>query len=545
VSKQKNEREQPRRLDDSRIQQSLRDLMSLLALPALWAGRDGAGVLQLMTQAVERIVEMDMSYVNVPLLPNESPVITLRLNGNTANDEQIRLWQSALDAWESMPINAPAISCETPLGTLRVIRLSMGYSAQQGSVWFGAAEADFPVVTQLAFLRAAASMAATGLQAARTDHEREQASRAKDEFLAMLGHELRNPLAPITTALALIKRQSKEPFDKYHTIIERQVAQLSRLVDDLLDVSRITRGKIELRLERLRIGSVLARAVEAVEPLIEQREHQLVLDVSDEGAQITGDMTRLTQVFVNLLTNAAKFTDPGGAIHVTAQVVQDHIQVSIADNGAGIGADLMPRLFSIFEQGRTTIERSKGGLGIGLALVKNLVELHGGSVAVVSRGSGMGAHFTVTLPLAGQAGEHIPLTQPIAQLPLHAAHASVRVLLVDDNIDALESLQAYLIELGFNVAIACNPIQALNVAAEFNPNVAILDIGLPGMDGYQLAEELRHRQHERPLRLFALSGYGQLSDHQRSVAAGFEGHFVKPVALSDVLAALTNTSTVA
>lgn len=518
--------------------------MGLLALPALWAGRDGPTVLLLMAQAVERIVHMRMSFVNVPLMPGETPIAMLRLNDRPASDEEVADWRDVLEKWQQMPIGTVCMSLETPIGPLQVIRISMGYSSLHGSVWFADAALDFPALTQLAFLRAATSLAATGLQGARAAYEREQASLAKDEFLAMLGHELRNPLAPISTALELIKRRSKGPPDKYHAIIERQVTHLSRLVDDLLDVSRVARGKIELRLENLRIGSVIARAVEAVSPLIEQRQHQLAVEVQDDGTHIHGDITRLTQVFVNLLTNAAKYTEPGGVIRIAATVLDDRACITVTDNGAGIAPELMPRLFSIFEQGRTTIERSRGGLGIGLALVKSLVERHGGTVAVKTGGVAMGSQFTVLLPLAAPvieaaAGTSVATASDRSPADgLHAAHQGVRVLLVDDNIDALESMEAFLSELGFDVAVAADPIQALKIAATFRPQVAVLDIGLPVMDGYQLAEELRSRHPEAPLRLLALSGYGQPGDRERSAAAGFERHFVKPIELPALVAAL-------
>jgi signal transduction histidine kinase/CheY-like chemotaxis protein len=413
----------------------------------------------------------------------------------------------------------------------------MGYSSRQGSVWFGSAEADFPTVTELAFLRAAASLAATGLQAARSSYELTRASRAKDEFLAMLGHELRNPLAPITTALELIKRESGGRFGEHHRIIERQVGHLSRLVEDLFDVNRITRGKIELRLETLRIGSVLARAAEASSPLVEERRQALTLDLVDEAAQVVGDMTRLTQVFANLLTNAAKYTDVGGQIRVHAQASEGVIAVSIADNGAGISAELMPRLFTIFEQGGTTIDRSKGGLGIGLAVVKNLVELHGGKVAAISRGLGTGAEFIVTLPIVPGPSEAKHAVCVEGARAISPRHRGTRVLLVDDNEDGLASMGAFLADIGFDVATALDPIAALDIAARFEPTIAILDIGLPGMDGYRLADALRRQQPCAP-RFFALSGYGQSSDRERSRAAGFERHFVKPVALPDLVEAL-------
>lgn len=518
---------------------SLRDLMGLLAMPGLWAGRDGQTILQLMMDAIERIVDVDASFIGVPLLPNTPPMLSLRIQGETATTTELDRWQPTLQAWQQVPVGARAIALPSPIGELWVVRLGMAYSSEQGSVWFADRRAGFPMLTEHAFLRAAASLAANGVLMARTAYEREQASRAKDEFLAMLGHEIRNPLAPITTALELIKRRSGQPFDKYHAIIERQVKHLSQLVDDLLDISRVTRGTIELRHEPLRIGSVLTRAVEAVSPVIEQHRHQLVLNVSDGGVQFSGDMTRLVQVFTNLLTNAAKFTPPQGLLRLDAWTEAGRLHVSVSDNGAGIDADVMPRLFKIFEQGRTTIDRSRGGLGIGLALVKSLVELHGGAVTVASDGSGQGSRFTVSLPTGLPAPTSDVLTAPAEAVSRPDSSPGLRVLLVDDNADALESMGQYLQDAGYIVLTAADPLHALQIAPAFNPHCAVLDIGLPGIDGYELAGELKKVLGvSARLKLFALSGYGQVSDKQRSAAAGFEQHFVKPVSLETLARAL-------
>jgi signal transduction histidine kinase/CheY-like chemotaxis protein len=512
--------------------------MGLLALPALWPGRDGAAIVGLMTQAIERIVPLDICYVDVPLLPEVAPLEQLRVRGTLVGKDQMGPWQDAIVQWHGLPIGTRVNLCDTPLGQAKLIRLSMGFSSGQGSIWFGAVAPSFPTVNQIAFLRAATSQAATGILAARAAHEREEANRSKDEFLAMLGHELRNPLAPIATALGLIRRENGNTADKYHQILERQVDHLSRLVEDLLDVSRITRGKIELQRESLRIGSVITRAVEAASPLVDQRHQRLSVSVSDDGAQIYGDLTRLTQAFSNLLNNAAKYTDIGGEIRIDARTTANHVTVSITDDGVGISTELMPKLFRIFEQGRTTIDRSKGGLGIGLALVKNLVELHGGSVFASSDGPAKGATFTVTLPLA--TGDEIasPFPQRIRAPEILPDRSGARVLLVDDNIDGLLSMEAFLTDVGFDVATAFDPLQALDLAAQFRPEVAVLDIGLPGMDGYELAVTLREQSEQAGLRLFALSGYGQVEDLKRSFAAGVERHFVKPVALMELVDAL-------
>jgi len=511
--------------------------MGLLALPALWAGRDGPTVMQLVTEAVERIVPLDVSFVDVPLVASSVGTTSLRLDGRLATARLRAEWQPELDEWRTIPIGARPVLRATPAGPMQVLRLSMGYSSRDGSIWFGSVTPSFPSLTQLAFLRAAASLGATGLQAARITHEREQASRAKDEFLAMLGHELRNPLAPIVTSLEVIRRRGPGPLAREFDVIERQVTHLRRLVDDLLDVSRITQGKVELHKEAQQIKSVLFRALEAVSPLVEQRRHELVVDLPKEAASVLGDATRLTQVFVNLLTNSAKFTEPNGKIWISAAVEGEWISVRIRDNGPGISAELRPRLFSIFEQGRTTLDRSGGGLGIGLALVKSFVQLHDGQVSVESEGTGRGAEFTVRLPLISRDSE-MARTPPPALAADAAAGAGIRVLLVDDNVDSVETMEMVLRDSGFGVLTATDPAQALETVKEFRPTIAILDIGLPGMDGYELAAELRARLGAEVPRLFALSGYGQASDRDRSLAAGFEKHLVKPVNVAELIEAL-------
>lgn len=520
------------------LELTLRDLLSLLALPSLWPGRDGRAVIESMAEAIERIVPLDTCYVDLPWLTETAPLLQLRLNGKPASADEMSRWQDAIAAWHRLPIGTRVNSCDSPIGTIRVIRLSMGFSSGQGSIWFGSVDPDFPTINQLAFLRAAASQAATGVTVARAAYEREEANRSKDEFLAMLGHELRNPLAPISTALALIRRENGNQADHYHQILERQVDHLSRLVEDLLDVSRITRGKIELQRESLRIGSIITRAVEAANPLIEQRNQHLTVEVSDDGARISGDLTRLTQAFGNLLTNASKYTDTNGRIHVTARTTASHVVVSVSDDGIGISAELMPKLFRIFEQGRTTLDRSKGGLGIGLALVRNLIELHGGTIAAASAGAGKGATFTAMLPRAS-SDEIGRITAPRIQSPaLALERPDVRVLLVDDNIDGLFSMEAFLTDIGFSVATAIDPLSALDIAEQFRPDVAVLDIGLPGMNGYELAAALRKKPEHAALRLFALSGYGLAEDLKLSRSAGFERHFVKPVTLPELVDAL-------
>jgi CheY-like chemotaxis protein len=366
-------------------------------------------------------------------------------------------------------------------------------------------------------------------QAARA--EAEAASRAKDEFLAMLGHELRNPLAPILTALELMRAQTSEvPHERQ--IIERQVKHVVALVDDLLDVSRIMQGKIELGRRPVELAPIVARAVELASPLIEGREHRLEIDVPATGLRLAADETRIAQVLSNLLVNAAKYTERRGIISVRATRDGGDIVIRIRDNGLGIPPDILPHLFERFVQGRRTIDRAEGGLGLGLAIVSSLVALHGGTVGVTSGGVGQGSEFEVRLP--GLTAETEPRTaacEPSALVTERGA-APCRVLAVDDNIDAADLLAEALERLGHVIRVAYDGPTALAIAAELPPEIAVLDIGLPVMDGFELARRLRQATApSAALRLIALTGYGQASDRRRSTEAGFDAHLIKPVDL--------------
>jgi PAS domain S-box-containing protein len=353
--------------------------------------------------------------------------------------------------------------------------------------------------------------------------EAEAANRAKDEFLAMLGHELRNPLAPIATALELLRLQGDGSLGPELAMIERQLRHVQRLVDDLLDVSRITRGKIELARRPAALARIVADAIEGASPLLERRKHRLVVDVPDDLV-VDGDPTRLTQVVANLLTNAAKFTPEQGRIEVSAaREGDDGVALRVRDTGAGIAPELLPNVFDLFTQGQRQLDRAQGGLGIGLTLVRNLVEAHGGTVEARSDGPGKGAEFVIRLPAAGQGA---PAGDPRPSRPRRRTERPRRVLVVDDNLDAAEALAWLLRAVGHEVAIAHDGPQALRVAADFAPEVAVLDLGLPVMDGYELAERLRERGTGH---LIAVTGYGQDRDRARARAAGFAAHLVKPV----------------
>lgn len=526
-------------MGQSTSDRSIRDLMGLLALPALWVGRDGQSILQIMIEAAERIVPMRFAMANVTHLADAPNLCVLRLDGRYVDAQARAEWETATAEWQQTRLPDGYVhELATPCQPMRVVRLSLGYGKFGGNIWFGSDQDGFPSEPQLAFLRAAASLATTGLQTARADHEREQASRAKDEFLAMLGHELRNPLAPIITVLDLVRLRGKDAeLPREYQIIERQAKHLSHLLDDLLDVTRVIRGKVELKREPLDLTGLLQRAVDAASTLFHERGHALTIDLPQNTVWVYGDPTRLMQVFANLLSNAAKYTDRGGQIHVALQASERQVSITVRDNGSGISPTLFPKLFNIFEQGVATIDRGKGGLGIGLALVKTFVELHEGTVTAHSEGIGCGSTFTVSLPRLSQPNER---RTPLGNAPAPVSSPR-RVLVVDDNLDALESLRDYLVHQGHDVVATSQPFEALEIARQFRPQLAVLDIGLPGMDGYTLASMLRASFTEEQLRLVAVTGYGQTKDFERSKAAGFDTHLVKPVALDDLNAALADT----
>ncbi|MEO7392585.1 MAG: ATP-binding protein [Ramlibacter sp.] len=354
--------------------------------------------------------------------------------------------------------------------------------------------------------------------------------RAKDEFIAMLAHELRNPLSPIVSTVEILRHAgAKElsPERRSHAldVIARQANQLTRLVDDLLDVSRVSRGHIELRREPLPLGEVLEAAVESVRPLIDGRGQQLTLLGANQIVHVNGDRVRLAQVFANVINNAAKYTGPGGSMQVSVVHDTSRVSVVIQDNGAGIPREMLTSIFDMFTQVPAPLERAAGGLGIGLSLVRTLVKLHGGEVNAHSAGPGKGSTFTITLPT---------IKAPKNPLPREFPHASgglvvATVLVVEDNVDAAESLAEILRISGANVAIAHDGNLALDKAAGgYTPDLVLLDIGLPGINGYETAREWRRRFGNRT-KLVALTGYGSPDDRLRTAQAGFDAHLVKPV----------------
>jgi signal transduction histidine kinase/CheY-like chemotaxis protein len=363
----------------------------------------------------------------------------------------------------------------------------------------------------------------------RGEHER------KDEFLAMLSHELRNPLSPLVNAIALLRRSEAAADDftsRQLAVMSRQLQQLTRLVDDLLEVSRISRGLIQLQREPVRLSEVIRDAGDAVRPLMEERRHDVRFSGMDLQVQVNGDPVRLTQVFANLLGNAAKYTDPGGRISVSVVSDDQRVSVVIQDNGIGIPQEMLTKVFEMFTQVPASQNRSAGGLGIGLTLVQRLIELHGGRVSAYSRGTGHGSTFTVSLPQLVRPPMAVRTPRPPdrdeAAARCFAANAGLRVLVVDDNQDAGETMQTLVELMGPQARLARDGASALEIAADFDPHLVLLDIGMPGMDGYETARRLRALSGMHA-RLVALTGYGSAQDRERALQAGFDDHLVKPL----------------
>jgi len=364
--------------------------------------------------------------------------------------------------------------------------------------------------------------------------------RRKDEFLAMLSHELRNPLAPISNAVHLLRLQKGENSiqQQARDIIERQVGQLSHLIDDLLEISRINTGRVQLRQERVAVSGIVECAVESVRPLIDRHKHELTVSLSPQPIWLYADAARLEQVVVNLLNNAAKYTDEGGHIWLTVQQEDDACVLRVRDTGIGITPELMPRIFDLFTQAARSLARSQGGLGIGLCLVHQLVTMHGGTVEAYSA-LGQGSEFVVRLPMVVS-----PASQPPSP-PKETAEPtgpSLRVLVVDDNVDAAQSLAMLLKDSGHQVRMAHTGPTALEAALDYRPNVVLLDIGLPEMDGYEVAKRIREQPFLKNIVLVAMTGYGQDTDRQRSQEVGFNAHLVKPADFGKVQQILATVS---
>ena len=370
----------------------------------------------------------------------------------------------------------------------------------------------------------------------RVEDELRATNRQKDQFLAMLAHELRNPLAPITTAAQLLQRGNMDPQRMRHAsdIIARQAEHMTSLVNDLLDVSRVTRGLATIEKEELDVADVVHGAIEQVRPLLDARRHTLHEDMTAEPLHVSGDRTRLVQVVSNILNNAAKYTPPGGRIVLRVRREDDEAVIAVCDNGQGIGPQVLPYIFDLFTQAERTPDRSQGGLGIGLALVKSLVALHGGRVAAASPGLNKGSEFSIRLPVLQQ----MPVPE-VQDRDAHPATGPVRVLVVDDNADAAQMLATLLEAHGHEVSVEYDGTTGYARALRERPEVMLLDIGLPDIDGHELARRLRASKETAGATLVALTGYGQSDDRERAREAGFDRHLVKPADLSELLRILT------
>jgi signal transduction histidine kinase len=379
-------------------------------------------------------------------------------------------------------------------------------------------------------------------QRKRTEAALREADRRKDEFLATLAHELRNPLAPIRNSLHILRMTAcNDPTaERVCEMMERQVNHMVRMVDDLMEVSRITRGLIELKKEETDLAAIIRCAVETSRPIIEAGEHQLAITIPPEPILLQGDSVRLSQVFANLLNNAAKYTDRGGQIWLSVKQEKNEVMVSVRDTGIGISAPMLPKVFDMFMQADRSTHRSQGGLGIGLTLVKRLVELHEGSISVRSDGPGKGSEFTVRLPVNAVRPERTtkpPVSQRGDSLPQR------RVLVVDDNKDSAASMGMLLKFLGTDVQVAYDGATALATIESYRPDVVLLDIGMPGMDGFEVARQVRQRAEFDSIMLIALTGWGQAEDRHRTQTAGFDHHLVKPADITALQSLLLSAGT--
>ena len=364
----------------------------------------------------------------------------------------------------------------------------------------------------------------------------EQAAKHVNEFVAMLAHELRNPLAPIRNAVHLMARlpPGDPNLPAMRETIDRQSAHMQRILDDLMDIARITRGTLSIAHEPVVIADVVRRALETATPAIQAGRHALEVDLPPEPIRVNGDLDRLTQLVTNLLNNAARYTPDHGAISVRARAEGGFAVVQVRDTGRGIEPNIIGRIFDMFVQGRTPIQRVGGGLGVGLALARRIAEMHGGTLEARSEGENKGSEFTLRLPLMEGSSEPAPTARAPAARPV----AARRILVVDDNVDAAATLDMLLRSLGHETCVAYDGVRALRMAAEFKPDIVLLDIGMPGLDGYEVARRLRAQQPAKPFRIIAITGWGQPADREKSQQAGFDVHLVKPVDPQDLLRVL-------
>jgi signal transduction histidine kinase/CheY-like chemotaxis protein len=511
------------------LRRCVRDLVALSTLPAIWGNADAPTIGRSLAEVLLRLLSVDFVYVRLPGRAGRPPAEAARTRRRTESAGRAHEIGQALAPWLQPNGAGTPPSIPSPVGdeTVRLAVFPIGPGHDHGLLAAGCARPDFPTDTERLLLGVAVNQAAGLLQRKETEEALREADRRKDEFLATLAHELRNPLAPLRNGLQVMKlaRGDAKAVEQARGMMERQLAQMVRLIDDLLDVSRITRGKLRLRRERVELAEVVRSAVEGSRPLLEAQVHRLTVALPPEPVYLDADPTRLAQVLGNLLTNAAKYTDRGGNIALTAGRQGGAVVVSVKDNGIGIAAEHLPGLFEMFSQVAPAQERSQGGLGLGLALVKGLVEMHGGTVEARSGGPGQGSEFLVRLPPA--TGPSIP--GPAAPADRGEGAPPCRILIADDNRDVVDSLAMLLRLQNHVVQVARDGREAVEAAGRFRPDVVFLDIGMPALNGLQAARQIRNQPGGEEMLLVAITGWGQDEDRRRATEAGFDHHLTKPV----------------
>jgi signal transduction histidine kinase/ActR/RegA family two-component response regulator len=544
-------------IDRREARYSLRDVATLTALPARLQHADRRLLAESMAIELVRILDPEFIYLRLAGEPHATEITRYGERANLAG-RQAAIWTAlqaglAVERFTAGVFSLPVAPGAEPLSGFAV---PIGAAGELGVLVAASGRTDFPTEDEQLFLGVARDQLALVLERQRAEEslrrsEREltdfvesaklvaalkESDHRKDEFLAILAHELRNPLAPVKHALQIlrVKGPTAPELQWAREVIDRQIQQMARLVDDLLDVARISQGKIELRRARVALAAVLNSAVEAGRPLIEEAGHTLVVALPAEAVYLDADPARLSQVVLNLLNNAAKYTEPGGRISLSAERDGDDAVLRVADTGVGIPREMLARIFDMFAQADRSLERAQGGLGIGLTLVRRLVEMHGGTVKADSAGTGKGSEFTVRLP-AAPAGAQLAGARPgPADEEDEVVTAVRRILVVDDNKDAADSLAMLLRMLGNEVHTAYDGVDAVGAASGFRPDVVLMDIGLPRLNGYDAARRIRDLREHRPQVLVALTGWGQEEDRRRSVEAGFDYHMIKPVELDEL-----------
>jgi len=538
-------------LDDLAVlKRCFRDIVALSTLPAMWSGADPRRIAESLASSLFTTLDPTLVYVGILPGVGDLPIAVAQTGRYQVDPSVAAALGSDIAAWTRThdphePMQVPASAC---CGALNVFTRAVGHEAELGVIAVGYAPTrEFPALHHLV-LNVAATQAVTAIQNARllsslrkSDEDLraaigslQEADRRKDEFLATLSHELRNPLAPLRNSLHLLRLGGNERASAgIHEMMERQVNHLVRLVDDLLEMSRISRGTFELRRERIEVSAVVRHALETSGPSLQEAGHRLVVSLPEEALWVDGDPVRLSQILANLLNNAARYTEAGGEVHIQARREDGSALISVRDNGIGIAPDAIARIFEMFNRGTQAGRSPEGGLGVGLALARKLAEMHGGSVTAHSDGPARGSEFVVRIPLAPAKREAAP-----ADASPGSAIGVRRILVVDDNHDAGDSLAMILKLLGADVRVAHDGPAALEILKSFEPNVVLLDIGMPGMDGYDVARRIRSDFPERGVILVALSGWGQEEDRRRARDSGFDHHLIKPAEVATLEALL-------